>query len=431
MSDHSAGADEWIEIAKDGSVSATPAARARLADDRGRWRPLAVSGDLLVFARTGRADRPERGIHFVGAIEGTEALLGALHFLAMGQESGALYIESDGAQRVLYLHRGVLLSARSNRVQDRLGPILVAEGLVTDAQIDECMGEAGESDLLGRALLRRGYLNNHQIYEALRRQTQEIFAKTMTVESGVYYLVKPLDMTEVPAMLHLDVQELLFEGLRRSDELKHLRSIVPSDDIVLRPTGAEAVGDLSEDAGRLRARLDGRHSLAEHFAELDVDVLAGVKAAAELIERSLAEEGEGGSEGAHGAADEDAASRRARAVVAPYQEAMRLVLSEIAPGDGEGRRELVWTFLHSTESYAELLRDMAVREDGTLDVEALIARASGQGEAGAALLRRCLHDLLFFLLFEVGQRSEHELFDRLHREVAEILARGASAGGGE
>ncbi len=425
MSDHATGrGDERIEIRDDGSVAATTAARARLAEACGVWRPLSEGGDLLVFTRAGGGSAAPRGIHFLGAIDGSESLLGGLHFLAMGQESGALYVESHGAQRILYLHRGKLLSARSSRPQDRLGQILLAEKLVTSEQIEECFSESGGSDLLGRALLRQGYLNNHQIYDALRRQTQEIFASMMTVERGVYYLVKPLDMTEVPAMLHLDIQELLFEGLRRSDELKHLRSIVPSDDIALEPTGAERAGELSDDASKLLGELDGRKALSDHFDTLDMDVLVGVKAAAELIEQGLA--AEASPERSEPAPPpEDPAERRARSVASPYEKAMQVVLAAVSSDDESARRDLVRLFVASTNAYADLLRDIDISADGALDTDTLIERATALGDVGIALLRRCLHELLFFLLFEVGQRGEHELLDRLHREIADILAQGA------
>ncbi len=414
--------DESIEVLDDGSIVTTPASRSVLADRRGRWRLVPQGGDLLVFARGEATAAAERGIQILGSIDGAETLMGVLHFLAMGQESGALYVESRDVVRVLYLHRGKLLSARSNRVQDRLGEILVGDRVVTREQVEACFCEGSEGDLLGRSLLHKGLLNNHQIYEGLRRQSQEIFAGVMMVERGIYYLVKPLDMSEVPAMLHLDVQELLFEGLRRSDELKHLRSVVPSDEMVLQPAEHERSAELSDDAARLLLRLDGRATLAVLFEALRLDGLEGVKAAAELIETGAAAEIKPEPADAS-IRPEEPASQLARSIVATYESALQVVLDAISSEPGPARRNLVAMFLRSTENFASLVQGLAVGEDGSLDAETLVTRAAADGGEGVDLLRRCLHELLFFLLFEVGQRGDQELFAGLHRRVADILAR--------
>ena len=57
-----------------------------------------------------------------------------------------------------------------------------------------------------------------RVYEGLRKQCEEIFFSILKLANGTFRLVQPLDMTEVPAMLRLDVQELLLEGMRRLDE---------------------------------------------------------------------------------------------------------------------------------------------------------------------------------------------------------------------
>jgi hypothetical protein len=421
-SDASGAEGTTLEIRHDGALETSAAVQKRLADRAGNYRLLASGdrGDLLVLMRERPRDKTTRGIHFLGTIDGSEALMSALHFFAMGQESGALCIESDAAVRTLYLHRGKLLSARSSRPQDRLGQILVMQRLVSREQVDECFRDGADSDLLGRALLRRGLLNNHQVYEALRRQTQEIFAGAMMVERGVYYLIKPLDMNEVPAMLHLDLQELLFEGLRRTDELKHLRTRLPSDDVVLAATGAASPSELGADAAQLRSRLDGKLTLAELAEELALDELSAVKAAVELLERKLAAEAPAEEPAPSDA--ESAARQRALALIAPYERAMEVVLAAVCPDGGRRRRELVRLFLHSTESFATILRPEDVGDDGSLDTGALIERAAAREGEGLELLRRCLHELLFFLLFEVGQRGDEELLGRLHREVANILS---------
>ncbi len=214
----------FIEINSVGQTRPIRQAATRLAEVPGLWRLVPEIGRLMLLERVvdnrdlSRVKGAQREVSFAGVFDSAQALANVLNLVQMARWDGALHISDEQVRKVLYFRRGILLSAHSSLKRDRLGYVLVRVGMLTEAERDSCLEEIDDGARFGTLLVSKGLMTTPKVCEGLRKQTEEIFFSILKMSSGTFRLVQPLDMTEVPAMLRLDVQELLLEGMRRLDE---------------------------------------------------------------------------------------------------------------------------------------------------------------------------------------------------------------------
>ena len=327
-------------------------------EDSGLWRRVAEEGRLLVFERVGGERDPRaREIRLCGVFDSSKQLATSLHVLHLSQLDGALHVSGADGRVVLYFRRGVYLSGRSENPRDRLGEILVRAGKATIEDVDACTKEGSDQGALGNALVRRGVMTTQEVYDGLRTQAEAILDRAVALGSGTFHLVAPLDMTEVPAMLHIDTQSALMEALRRFDELKAkgqaaqsgLRRPTPVPAEQLPVGGAEAIVDTYNEA------------LRRLFGALGSEVRARL------------------------------------------------------------RREAVGFVHNDSVPYHALFRDVEVDREGRLDRDRILENLAGMGDEAVTALQAGLSELLFFVLFAAGDEVDDNAQSGLHRDVSEAM----------
>jgi tetratricopeptide (TPR) repeat protein len=97
-----------------------------------------------------------------------------------GEKDGALISEAAGAKRLVFFEKGYLVGSKSELVQERLGEVIVAEGGVTRAQLEEATRFIRSGRKLGRILVELGYLKSGQIETYVRRQIIRIASAMLT-----------------------------------------------------------------------------------------------------------------------------------------------------------------------------------------------------------------------------------------------------------
>ena len=213
-----------FEINAVGQIKPSPQAAARLAEVPGLWRMVPEVGQLMVLDRVvdnrhlQRSPAAERRVRFAGVFDESFMLASALNLIQFNRLDGVLNVNRDQVRKSLYFRNGVYLAGRSNLIRDRLGHILVRVGMLSAERRDECIAALADGSRMGTILVAKKYLTTPQVYEGLRKQAEEIFFSLLRLDQGTFNFVQPLDMTEVPAMIRLDVEGLLLEGMRRIDE---------------------------------------------------------------------------------------------------------------------------------------------------------------------------------------------------------------------
>lgn len=168
--------------------------------------------------------------------------------LALQGQTGVLRIERGGASSA----RSVSLAIRAGRLDGcaggafdedlRVGRFLVTHGVSRAAIERAASAPRAAGELLGERLLSSGEASVAQLTSALEQQCRELVYECLTWSEGRFrYDAGASLISAQRARLGLVADALVMEGMRRIDEWRVMRAMIPSDALVLsRTEGAEA-----------------------------------------------------------------------------------------------------------------------------------------------------------------------------------------------
>ena len=200
----------------------------------GSWK-LLLDPDL---ARAVQGDKPVL-TGDLGEIAPSELL----NFLDQGRRTGALLTRSGGIERALVMIDGDIAWACSSSPGERLGSV--------------------------------------------RHQCVEIFLGLLVAREGSFIFLRGVNQAALPAVLELETQAMLLDGLRRLDEMELYRSRVRGGEVVLQPTGKAASDSLPPEAQQLLALADGKRTLLDLAAATALGEFEATKAAFRLLEQGF------------------------------------------------------------------------------------------------------------------------------------------------
>lgn len=248
--------------------------RKRLAESSGSWKLLSTAPELLLGLR----QRRDGLMADLKALEPAGAVLAGdlaemqpsdlLNFLHQGRRTGVLLTRSDGAERGIVLVDGNVAWACSTSAGERLGELLCRLGLAERAKVDAALRDQGDGlgqhRRLGQLLVDAGVLGGDEVHRGLRHQVVEIFLGLLVARAGSFVFLRGVERSRLPAMLALDTQALLLDGLRRLDEMELYRTKVIDSEVRPRASGRKVSGALLEpECAQVLSLCDGRRTLAE------------------------------------------------------------------------------------------------------------------------------------------------------------------------
>ncbi|MBC8074263.1 MAG: DUF4388 domain-containing protein [Deltaproteobacteria bacterium] len=419
-----------VAVGEDGSV--TPEgndARYRLRNSAGRYRIMSDTPGLLVLRRllpseetfdelddleellTGESGPIGAGPRVVmaGEIISPMTLFQMIEIVAERGFVGDMHVFSSGGRHfLLSLDRGTLLHAHSNDPADRLGELMVRQGMIDRVGLDVMLGDVTGSQRLGRVCLERGVLRVEELFSLLGAQTSGIFLRTLTVSDGAYVFTTP-DPSQPPPdhTVHLPVKALLMDGIRRLDEIELYRRLIPGNDVRLRARAGVNPTGLDADAMALLAHCDGNVTLGEAARLVELDEFASTRAAYFLVKRRCVEV--------------ISRDRFDEAEVRRVTEAFSAVLVDVfatieAAGGLAQAQQMLGAWLDGS-GYTAYLGDRAAI-DGTVDPEVVLEamRAAREDDPLATLLH-VAHELVSFALFCAGSALNREQEMTLSKDV--------------
>jgi hypothetical protein len=399
-------------------VPRTDEARRALADRAGRFVLLPSAADLLVARRTpaigGGAPRPR--CILAGDLAGFP-IADFLAFAHQSRLSGVLTVAAEGAERSIAFQDGEVRSARSTAPGERVGEVAVRLGFATEAQVAEAT--AG-GDAVGKALVDRGVLSANDLWKCLHEQVTAVFHAILLTPSGTFFLLdEPGERHGTP--LAVNTQSLLMDGIRRIDELSLFEARIPGPDAFLRRKAAPRPVTLRPTEHALLGLVDGRRTVAEIATAAHLSEFDATKVLYHLAEAGYVE----------AVADPVASAapaERIPALLAGLVELLRGVASAIPPGARATFLDAGGAFLADPEApFAPLLRGLAPGPDGGLDEPELAARLAALDRRTLArlhpsadpakVLLEALREVLFFWLFQAGDRVGGDVDESLARAV--------------
>jgi tetratricopeptide (TPR) repeat protein len=196
------------------------------------------------------------------------SLADVCQLLAMGQKTGCLSVTDRSRFGRIYFDRGRITHASIVNRRDRLGDLLVRDGLLTPQQVRKAL-ELQDQDperRFGEILLEESWITPTQFEQYLRIQTEEAVYTLFTWSQGSFFFEVDQPPPEQELELSLNPESLLLEGARRVDEWSLIEKKIPSLDLLFevergRIDAAEV--ELTPEQERILPLLDGTRTVQD------------------------------------------------------------------------------------------------------------------------------------------------------------------------
>lgn len=230
------------------------------------------------------------------ALEGslTEVSLADIfQLLALGGKTGCLTVTNRSDFGYIYFEKGRVTYAAVLNRPDRLGELLVKNGVISREQLSEAMErqahEPGER--LGQILISRGYLKEEELKRFVGVQIEEAVYHLFGWTEGNFHFEPEQHPEEETLTVSMNPENLLLEGARRVDEWSLIEKKVPSFDLIFaldRDLGEAKDVELSGEQRRILPLLDGQRTVAELVQESGLVEFEVAKALFGLVQAGFA-----------------------------------------------------------------------------------------------------------------------------------------------
>jgi hypothetical protein len=377
--------------------------RRELADRAGTFELLPSAPDLLLAVRVPSfgGPTPAPGATLAGDLAAFP-LADFLGFVHQARMTGTLTVLAGGGSRSVSFRDGRVSGSASEVRGERASEVAVRMGFPGD-----------------------GTLPVNERWRIAREQVTAIFHAVLTARDGVFYLVQGEDEPAGPA-LSLDTQAVLMDAVRRIDEMELFRGRIPGADLFLRRREPREPVALEAEEERLLALVDGRRRVLDvareaHLSEFDATKILYRLAEAGYLEATSESPGR------------TAAADRSRAVLAGMNEVFREVVRAVGAHGSTGPMLAdAAAFLGDTSSrFFPLWRGVAPEPDGSLDENRMLVALAALADAEAArldprgerprILLAALRELMFFYLFQAGERLPRDADEAISQSVKRRL----------
>ncbi len=212
--------------------------------------------------------------------------------LAVGRKSGTLGIQREDDIVMIYFDSGRIVYGYGPQQIFHLGRLLKERNKITGAQLDEAVLKQSKSETnqrLGQILIELGYVDRADIIEVVHAQVEELLYSLMKWQDGSFKFYEDQYPTQEEITVEISAENVILEGLRRLDEMNHLRDTLPDMNTALTISQA---GDghsinvsLSPEEWNLLALIDGRRTIKDI---VDISNLSEIETLKKLAALKLA-----------------------------------------------------------------------------------------------------------------------------------------------
>lgn len=160
-----------------------------------------------------------------GRLEGA-GLPDLLWALCRAQKTGVLRLNRKQVEKSIYLDRGHIVFAASNQQDDRLGELLLRQGRIGLADLEQAVSNLGNGKRIGTLLVENDALSSDQLVDGVLSQVRRIVLDLFDWESGEYQFDEGDLPTDELITLSMSTGELLLQGIRSIRSFARIRQRV-------------------------------------------------------------------------------------------------------------------------------------------------------------------------------------------------------------
>ncbi len=158
-------------------------------------------------------------------------LLGSIH---SRQQSGTLVLRRDRVERQLLFDNGSLIFASSTAEQDDFGELLIRIGRISPPQLDQARRLSKPGTYLAQTLLEMKLFENNPLKEFVELQVREILYPVLEWTAGEHNFKSGPVTVDDRFRLKLSLPPLIFEGIRRINNLEAVYRGLKGNDTLIR-----------------------------------------------------------------------------------------------------------------------------------------------------------------------------------------------------
>ena len=160
-----------------------------------------------------------------------------LQWVAMGRKTGALAFVKDKTKNYIVFREGSIISSGSNEPTYQLGQYLLLQGKLTESDFKRAFELEQETrGTLSPILVLQGFVSQQDLQQAMINRTEEVIYDLFLWEEGDFnFTTAPEYDAEQLCLININVNSVIFEGVRRKDEWKRIRAVFPSNNVTLAP----------------------------------------------------------------------------------------------------------------------------------------------------------------------------------------------------
>lgn len=208
------------------------------------------------------------------------SLADVCQLLSLGQKSGCLSVADGSRFGQIYFEKGRINYARIVNRRDRLGDILVRDGVLAQGQLEEVLKRQSlEPDRrVGELLVACDYITRAELTRYIRLQIEEAIYHLFTWSRGNFFFEVDAQPDSADIVVSINPESLLLEAARRVDEWSLIEKKIPSLDLLFdveRERVHSSDVDLTTEQERIVPLLDGTRTVQEvvdHLGMTEFDV---------------------------------------------------------------------------------------------------------------------------------------------------------------
>jgi hypothetical protein len=160
----------------------------------------------------------------------TMSVADLLQFLEVGRKTGLLKIGQGPIVKGIYFETGIITGAITSDPQEALGQFLLHRGKLQESQLARALLRQRQTkDRLGRVLVLEGLLQEQEVLEILRIRNLEAIYDLFLWEKAEFEFHDDILYPDPQLKVHLPPTPLIMEGVYRVDEWRRYRELIPSD----------------------------------------------------------------------------------------------------------------------------------------------------------------------------------------------------------